>query len=67
MGYINRTITDSIIKGTQYFGVTAITGPRQSGKTTLCKHIFPDYDYVNLEQLTTRDTIQRNPIAFLTT
>ncbi|MBO4282912.1 MAG: ATP-binding protein [Bacteroidales bacterium] len=65
MGYINRTITDSIIKGAQYFGVTAITGPRQSGKTTLCKHIFPDYDYVNLEQLTTRDTIQRNPIAFI--
>ncbi|MBQ9440560.1 MAG: ATP-binding protein [Paludibacteraceae bacterium] len=27
----------------------SITGPRQSGKTTLCKILFPDYDYYNLE------------------
>lgn len=35
----------------QWFPVVSITGPRQSGKSTLAKAMFPDYDYVNLEIL----------------
>lgn len=65
MEYVNRNITESIRKGIPYFRVTVVTGPRQSGKTTLCKHIFPDYDYVNLEQVATREIIGNNPKAFI--
>ena len=65
MGYINRTITESIRKVLPFFRVIVITGARQVGKTTLCKQIFPDYDYVNLEQVTTREIIQSNPRAFV--
>jgi len=37
------------------FPVLTITGPRQSGKTTLAKTCFPSYEYVNLEDPETRD------------
>ncbi len=33
--------------------VVSITGPRQSGKTMLARHLFPDFKYVNLENLET--------------
>ncbi|WP_211229779.1 ATP-binding protein [Olivibacter sitiensis] len=42
-----------------------ITGPRQSGKTSLCKHQFPDYHYVNLENPSIREQILTAPKAFL--
>lgn len=45
--------------------VVSITGPRQSGKTTLAKYIFPDYAYANLENLPTRQFARENPIGFL--
>ncbi len=38
----------------QTMPVVSITGPRQSGKTTLAKYVFPDYTYANLENLPTR-------------
>ena len=31
------------------FPIVSVTGPRQSGKTTLCKMTFADFDYINLE------------------
>ena len=37
------------------FPVLTITGPRQSGKTTLAKTCFPDYGYANLEDPETRE------------
>lgn len=45
--------------------VISITGPRQSGKTTLSQLAFPDYEYVNLENLPTRQFAKDNPIGFL--
>lgn len=47
------------------FSVIVITGPRQSGKTTLCKMQFPKYDYINLENISTREQIMTAPKAFL--
>lgn len=32
-----------------------MTGPRQSGKTTLARHLFPDYTFVNIEDISTRN------------
>jgi hypothetical protein len=33
----------------RWYPVVAVTGPRQSGKTTLLRSVFPDWDYVNFE------------------
>ena len=65
--YIKREIKDTIIDTCQYFSAIVITGPRQSGKTTLCKTIFPDFDYVNLEDLSLREQISIDPKKFLET
>lgn len=46
---IDRKMKDQLIKLANWFPVVAITGPRQSGKTTLSKLTFPDYEYINLE------------------
>lgn len=45
--------------------VISITGPRQSGKTTLAKQCFPKYDYVNLDTPDTLADAQSDPRAFL--
>ncbi len=45
--------------------VVAVTGPRQSGKTTLCRHVFPEKQYVSLEPLDIRDYAVKDPRGFL--
>ena len=47
------------------FKVVAVTGPRQSGKTTLVKSVFPDKPYVNLETPVNRIYATDDPIGFL--
>ncbi|MDE5800722.1 MAG: ATP-binding protein [Paramuribaculum sp.] len=54
MPYIDRLISDSILTAVKYYPAIIITGPRQSGKTTLAKHLFPDYTFVNVEDTSTR-------------
>lgn len=46
---IKRELADIILKMVSKMPVLAITGPRQSGKTTLAKSLFPNYYYANLE------------------
>ena len=46
---ISRDITNTIKELITQVPVITILGPRQSGKTTLAKHLFPHYTYVNLE------------------
>ena len=45
----------------------AVLGPRQSGKTTLCRGVFPSYDYVSLEAHDVREYATRDPRGFLGT
>jgi hypothetical protein len=45
--------------------VVTVTGPRQSGKTTLCRHAFPGKPYVSLEDPDTRMMAQTDPRGFL--
>ena len=47
------------------YPVVTMTGPRQSGKTTLCRSTFPRKPYVNLEQPDVRDFAQEDPRGFL--
>jgi len=49
----------------QKFPVVSLTGPRQSGKTTLLTTAFSNYKYVNLERFDVREILQNDPIGFL--
>ncbi|MDA8163702.1 MAG: ATP-binding protein [Desulfobacteraceae bacterium] len=49
------------------YPVVTVTGPRQSGKTTLCRAAFPDKPYVNLESPDTREFARNDPRGFLAT
>ena len=62
---INRELKDEVLRLAADFQVLILTGPRQSGKTTLCKMAFPTYRYVNLENPDTRELLVRDPISFL--
>ena len=46
-----RTLTTTLQRLAKTFPVIAITGPRQSGKTTLAKAVFADKSYITLEDL----------------
>jgi len=64
---IQRVITKRILESLDKFPIVAVTGPRQSGKTTLSRMIKPDYTYVNLEDLEKREFAQTDPKGFLET
>lgn len=64
MNYIYRSISKSILDAIQYYSVITITGPRQVGKTTLCKNLFPNYTYINLEHPAQRIIIEQDIEAF---
>lgn len=63
--FINRELKNTVLRYSQFYPVLTMTGPRQSGKTTLCKNIFPDYHYVSLEDITRTEIIKQNPKKFL--
>lgn len=62
--YIKRSIADQVVQLAKQFPVVGITGPRQSGKTTLTKQLFPDYAYVTLEDIDVRTAAQQDPRRF---
>lgn len=62
---IYRTITNKIEMWSRQYPVITITGPRQSGKSTLSKHIFPHKPYVSLEDTTVRQRAIEDPVGFL--
>ncbi len=61
----NREIIHSIKRLKGKYPILAITGPRQSGKTTLLKFLFPDYRYVTLENPDVRAFAENDPNGFL--
>ena len=63
--FIQRQLAPLIKSQQTKFPVLAVTGPRQSGKTTLLKELFDDYRYVTLEDPNTRSFASDDPIGFL--
>ncbi len=63
--YIQRELTKKLKQTFRQFPIVALIGPRQSGKTTLVKHVFPVLDYVSLEDPDTREFAQSDPRGFL--
>ena len=62
---ITRILHKKITQLAEKFPVISITGPRQSGKTTLLKSVFPGYRYESLEDPGTRLYAQSDPVRFL--
>lgn len=64
-GYIHRAMTEAIIEASNYFPVITLTGPRQSGKSTLLRNIFPDVPYLSMENPDIRVQAKNDPNGFL--
>jgi len=62
---IPRKLAPKLRELAGYYPVVAVTGPRQSGKTTLCQATFPDRPYVSLEALDIREFAHDDPRGFL--
>lgn len=63
--YIHRELSSVLEEAYRYFSVITVTGPRQSGKTTLIRNMFPHLPYYSLESLDIRSFAENDPIAFL--
>lgn len=62
---IPRAIAPRALQLSRWFPVVSVTGPRQSGKSTLVREVFSDYAYVNLEDPQTRQQALSDPVGFI--
>jgi len=62
---IPRQLQPVLLSRAEQYPVVTVTGPRQSGKTTLCRQTFPDKPYTNLERPDLRDFARSDPRGFL--
>lgn len=62
---LDRKLTPTLLRLAAAFPIVAVTGPRQSGKTTLARAVFPDKPYVSLEDPAERAFAQEDPRGFL--
>ena len=61
---IIRTLEQPIKKYSHDYPVISIVGPRQSGKTTLARYMFPDHKYLSMENLDIRHMANDDPRGF---
>jgi hypothetical protein len=64
MNAFKRTIEQAIKQYAKKYPVLAVTGPRQSGKTTMLKTMFPNYTYISLENPDMREFATKDPNGF---
>lgn len=62
---LDRQLAPTLLRLSASFPVIAVTGPRQSGKTTLVRALFPDKSYVSLEDPIERSFAEEDPRGFL--
>uniref|UniRef100_A0A832EBC0 ATP-binding protein n=1 Tax=Desulfacinum infernum TaxID=35837 RepID=A0A832EBC0_9BACT len=62
---IPRHLTSKLLQAARLFPVVSLTGPRQSGKTTLVRDVFKDYHYASLEMPDLRRFALEDPRGFL--
>ncbi len=64
---ITRLLEKALTASSKKYPIIGITGPRQSGKTSLAKFTFKDYHYISLEDIDNRTFAQDDPRGFLAT
>lgn len=62
---IQRKLSSKINNLSHQYPVVTLTGPRQSGKTTLVKAVFPDWKYISLEEPDVREFALTDPRGFI--
>lgn len=62
---IRREISKMVLRRSERYPALSITGPRQSGKTTLARMLFPNHDYISLERPDYREQAEEDPNRFL--
>ena len=62
---IPRELSERARQMSTWFPVVSVMGPRQSGKSTLLRNAFPDYEYLNLERSNVRKSAQDDPVGFI--
>ena len=62
---IPRDIASVLKQYSRWFPVVSVTGPRQSGKSTLVQEVFSDYSYVNLELPGERAAANADPLGYI--
>ena len=62
---IEREVTPHLLSLFGQYPIVTVTGPRQSGKTTLCRSVFADLAYANLEDPDAREFAESDPRRFL--
>lgn len=62
---LKREASSELLSLSKEFPVVGVTGPRQSGKTTLVKMVFPDLPYINLERPDLREVALSDPVSLL--
>ncbi|MBN2376643.1 MAG: ATP-binding protein [Sedimentisphaerales bacterium] len=62
---IKRQLSEKLAEASKKYPVLTITGPRQSGKTTLARYLFNDYQYVSLEEPDNTLMAKEDPRGFL--
>ncbi len=63
--YIARDMESLLLEAAQYFSVISVTGPRQSGKSTILKHLFPQVVKYSLKDVNVREFALNDPVVFL--
>ena len=65
MERLKRTIAPLALRLFAEYPILTLTGPRQSGKTTLVRDLFPDKPYANFEKPDVRAFFESDPNAFI--
>lgn len=62
---LDRHLESTILQHSKRYPIISIVGPRQSGKTTLTRKLFPKHEYLSLENLDLRQQAGTDPRGFL--
>jgi len=65
MRYLRRILEDELKRASKHFPAVILCGPRRAGKTTLLQHLYPEADYVLLEDPDWIARVEADPKGFL--
>lgn len=63
--YIPRNISKNLIEAASFYPAIVLTGARQGGKSTMLRKIFPNHNYVSLDEPLVAEEAEQNPEIFL--